>query len=70
MKLTAGHKNLLPLIHRDIDAEGWTPVSAQVLPLILALPSELVTIVLQDSGARVRLTQEGENVMRAMKWFG
>lgn len=61
--LNGGDRHLLQLVQRDKDAEGWTPVSATVWPLMLRLPPELVTIEPLIEGGRARLTDAGETVL-------
>ena len=70
-KLDAGQKNLLRLVVEGADAEGWAAVSKPVFPLVEKLPSELVELeAVGDEGrGRVRLTEEGTNLMAAMAWL-
>ena len=37
-KLTAGEKHLLRLVVQGTGADGWTPVSAPVFPLMEKMP--------------------------------
>ena len=70
-KLSSGQKHLLKLVMDDADAEGWTPVSKPVFPLIEKLPSELVNLesVGNEGKGRAKLTEEGVAVMAAMAWL-
>ena len=72
IKLDSGQKNLLRLVVRDADAEGWAPVSKPVFPLLERIPAALVELerVGEEGRGRVRLTQEGEKVVDAMAWLG
>jgi hypothetical protein len=72
MKLDAGQKNLLRLVEQGGEADGWTPVSAAVMPVARnQLPPQLVT--LEDVGTegrgRVKLTALGVAVIAAMEWL-
>lgn len=71
-KLDAGQKHLLRLVMKDADTDGWTPVSAQVFPLLSkAMPHDLVEMeAVGDEGrGRARLTDEGTNLIAAMAWL-
>ena len=72
IKLDGGQKNLLRLVVRGADAEGWAPVSKPVFPLLERIPAALVELerVGEEGRGRVRLTQEGEKVVDAMAWLG
>ena len=71
MKLDNGQKHILRLIARDCDDEGWTAVSEALYPhLSKNMPSELVEFEKLEIGGRARLTEEGHNVINAMKWLG
>ena len=72
IKLDDGQKNLLRLVVRGADAEGWAPVSKPVFPLVERIPAALVELerVGEEGRGRVRLTQEGEKVVDAMAWLG
>ena len=71
MKLDAGQKNLLGLIIKEADVGGWASVSSSVFPLVVKIPHELVeTEAIGKKGrGRVRLTDEGKNLMAAMEWL-
>jgi hypothetical protein len=56
-QLNSGDRHLLHLVRQGQDADGWAKVSEQVMPLVQALPPELVT--LDVAGGRVRLTDDG-----------
>ncbi len=70
-KLTAGQRHLLLLIEKDKNSEGWTKVSGMLMKTVESLaPKPLVELEpLQDGGGRARLTQEGAEVVNAMKWL-
>ncbi len=71
-KLDAGQKHLLRLVAQDSDAEGWTPVSKPVFPLInKTIPKELVDLesVGDEGRGRARLTDAGKNLLDAMAWL-
>lgn len=77
-KLDAGQKNILSLIRKGADADGWAPVSKAVAPMFGApkppwrgIPNELCEFELVgNTGAgRARLTEEGNNLLNAMKWL-
>ena len=70
-KLDSGQKHLLSLVLKGTNAQGWTPVSATVFPLLSTrMPSALVEIeAIGNSGGRARLTDAGVNVMAAMAWL-
>ncbi len=64
------HKHILTLIGRDADDEGWCVVSEQLYPVLSEnMPTDLVIFEKLDAGARARLTEEGKNVLSAMKWL-
>lgn len=67
-KLSGGDKHFLRLIARDASNEGWAKVSAQVMPLVEKMPPALVEI--DKDGMRIRLSQEGKDVVNAMAWLG
>lgn len=70
-KLNAGQKHMLGLVAKGADAEGWAPVSAQVMKVIKLVPSELVTIenVGVEGRGRAKLTEEGASLLAAMEWL-
>ena len=70
-KLDAGQKHLLNLILKDADGNGWARVSKAVMPVIRAMPLELVEVesVGDDGAGRARLTDEGLDTVHAMAWL-
>ena len=69
-KLEAQHKHIIKLIDRDSDIDGWAPVSDVLYPhLSQNLPSELVIFDGEAGGYRARLTDEGQNIIKAMAWL-
>ena len=69
-KLDMQHKHILNLIDRDCDKEGWTTVSEPLYPVLSKnIPDELATFEKLETGGRARLTNEGQNVLDAMKWL-
>lgn len=70
-KLNDGQKNLLRLVVKGADADGWAPVSRQVYPLVAGMPRELVNLepVGDEGRGRVRLTPAGQGVIDAMAWL-
>lgn len=72
IKLDAGQKNLLRLVRKGANADGWAPVSAIVYPHAKkVLPPELATLepVGTDGRGRARLTTDGESLLDAMEWL-
>ena len=68
-KLDYGEKHILSLIARDRDQNGWAQVSSVLYPhLCKTLPTELVMLEPVGDAGRVKLTQEGEAVVSAMKF--
>lgn len=61
-KLDGTQKHILRLIAHDLDAEGWTPVSERVWPLVAAMPDRLVEKRRSDVGGQARLTSAGKEV--------
>lgn len=57
-------RDLLHLVKRSpMDASGWRKVSVPVWPLVVGLPSDLVTLEPSpDGGGRLRLTDRGQAV--------
>lgn len=71
-KLDAGQKNMLGLVRKGADDQGWAPVSAQVFPLLeKTMPGALVELeaIGNEGQGRARLTKAGANVMDAMAWL-
>jgi hypothetical protein len=77
-KLTSGEMNILRLIQKGADAEGWAPVSRIVSKLftsdempISPMPRDLCEFehVGDDGAGRARLTDAGKNLLAAMAWL-
>jgi hypothetical protein len=70
MKLTSAHKHILKLIARDKSDSGWTSVSELLFPQISKnMPTELCQFEKLEVGGRVKLTEEGKNVVESMAWL-
>lgn len=71
MKLDSGQKHILRLVARDADAEGWCSVSNFLITAIRHnMPEKLVQFKSVDEKWFIRLTNDGEDVVRAMEWLG
>jgi hypothetical protein len=71
-KLDAGQMNLIRLVRKGQDGEGWAKVSQPVLPLMQSrIPAELVEIEgpFADGGGRARLTALGNNLLDLQGYF-
>jgi hypothetical protein len=71
-KLDSGQKHFMRLIVKDAGADGWTPVSRVVYPLVQkTLPAELVEHepVGEEGRGRARLTEKGQSILDAMEWL-
>lgn len=70
MKLDSGQKRLLRLINNDADENGWAKVSEPLCSIIeeTAVPS-LMTFEKLDIGGRIKLTEEGKAVLKAMDYL-
>jgi hypothetical protein len=70
-KLSHGEKHMLRLIARDANQEGWTEVSAAVMPHMESLPQELIDLEddFPEKTGCVRLTQTGREIVSAMEWL-
>ena len=70
-KLDMQHRHIMNLIERDRNEDGWAKVSKSLFKhLDENMPKELVIIEKTiDGGGRIRLTEEGQNVLNAMKWL-
>ncbi len=69
-KLEHHHKHILKLIAKDIEEDGWTPVSDALYPTLSKnMPRELVEFDGETGGYRARLTSEGQGVIKAMEWL-
>lgn len=76
-KLTFGQKHILKLVKRDVEESGWTKVSPMVAVLFTDeknpgfMPRELCEFefVGTEGWGRARLTQQGEELIRAMRWL-
>lgn len=64
--LTANDRHMLRLIERSPKNKGWAFCSATVWPLVVKMPRELVELEEVATGGVVKLTQEGETVL---KWL-
>lgn len=65
MKISNGDMHLLRLIDKDKTVGGWAKVSNVVMPLVVRLPPELVTIEKhKDGSGHIKLTEEGETVLK------
>ena len=65
-KLSDNDKHLLRLIHRSEKRDGWASVSQPIWPFIAKLPSDLVELQEVGFSGIVKLTREGETVL---KWL-
>lgn len=71
-KLDAGQRNLIRLIRKGQDAEGWAKVSKIVLPLAKEkIPAELAEIEgpFEDGSGRARLTDRGNALLDLAVYF-
>ena len=71
-KLDAGQRNLISLIRKGQDAEGWARVSHLVLPFAKdRLPAELAEIEgpFEDGAGRARLTEKGNALLDLAVYF-
>jgi hypothetical protein len=71
-KLDSGQRNLISLIRKGQDAEGWAKVSKPVLPLARArIPVELAEIEgpFEDGSGRARLTEKGNSLLDLAGYF-
>jgi hypothetical protein len=77
-KLDSGQKHILMLIDSGKREDGWTPVSKYLIDIVRRLVPEELAIVrnsceclekLDDGSGRARLTEEGQNVVRAIKYL-
>lgn len=69
MPLEFQQKHIMTIINRD-KKDGWTIVSDELYPVLLKLmPSELVEFSGINGCYKARLTEEGNNVLNAMKWL-
>lgn len=62
-KLKDHEKHILRLVQKGADAEGWSPVSAMLMPLVSAMPADLVTTEALEVGGRIKLTEAGQTVL-------
>jgi hypothetical protein len=62
-ELNQGDRHLLRLVRQGRGADGWSKVSAVVLPLVQKLPQELVVVEMTESGGRAKLTDSGDTVL-------
>lgn len=77
-KLTSGEQNILTLIRKGADAEGWAPVSKVVATLFTneklpngPMPRELCEFERLDGDGRgrARLTDAGKNLLDSLAWL-
>lgn len=71
-KLDSGQRNLIRLIRKGQDAEGWAKVSKPVLPLAKErIPTELAEIEgpFEDGSGRARLTERGNALLDLAAYF-
>lgn len=71
-KLDSGQRNLINLIRKGQDAEGWAKCSKPVLPLMKdRVPAELADIEgpFEDGSGRARLTEKGNNLLDLAGYF-
>lgn len=69
-KLDAGQKHILKLIDRDKDAYGLTAISNILYNcLSRSMPKKLVIFEKIGSYGKAHLTEEGNAVLRAMKYL-
>ena len=79
-KLTSGQRNVLRLIVKGADADGWATVSKAVLPIVETMPKELVELKTTPTGTELKttplgtgglakLTTTGQQVIDAMEWL-
>lgn len=68
-RLSNGQRSMLRLIYKDqCKATGWgAPVSEQVLPIVLTLPSELIEV--NEKDMQVRLSALGLRIHEAMEYL-
>lgn len=71
-KLDAGQRNLIGLIRKGQDAQGWAKVSKPVFPLAKSrIPPELAVIEgpFEDGSGRARLTDKGNALLDLAVYF-
>lgn len=69
-KLEAEHKHILRLIDKGTKPDGWASVSKKLYPILAKNMSiELAEFKMIGEDGRVRLTEEGREVVRAMSWL-
>ncbi len=70
MKLDCGNKNLMRLIVKERNVDGWTHSSAVVAKMLKEhMPPELIEQKLDEGGNWVRLTKQGQSVFDAMEYL-
>jgi hypothetical protein len=72
--LSSGQKNLLTLVVKGREEDGWAPVSPPIYRMLVGphgLPEALVALepVGDEGRGRIRLTDEGQKVIDAMAWL-
>lgn len=77
-KLTSGEQNILRLIRKDADPQGWAPVSKIVATLFTneKLPNGPMPRALcefettgEDGRGRARLTMAGNALLESLAWL-
>lgn len=69
-KLTYGQKHILELIARDKKYDGYAVIGESLYKVVSSdIPAELVIFEKLEFGGRAKLTDEGEAVVKAMKWL-
>ncbi len=69
-KLNAGQKNILRLIDKDSNSEGWTSVSDILFPHVSTnMPKELIILKGDKGSYQAKLTDEGVSIIHAMNWL-
>lgn len=69
-KLKIEHKHMLKLIDRETEKDGWTPISDALYPHLLTnMPNELVVFDGTAGSYKAKLTDEGQNIVKAMAWL-
>jgi hypothetical protein len=63
-KLVVGTIHLLRLTAKGADPEGWSKVSKLLWPTCSKLPDDLVEKRQSDDGGHIRLTSDGEAIVR------
>lgn len=64
MKLDSGTIHILRLTAKDADKDGWSKVSKLLWPICSKLPDDLVEKRPSADGGHIRLTSDGEAIVR------